>query len=136
MLTKVARRQRIRELLADNQIFSQEQLQAMLRAKSAHVTQATLSRDLRDLGVVKGPAGYQLVNGGPGQPSAESQSYRAAELHSYAATGNGAGRFTSELERVLPASLLSADVGANLVVLHTQPAHANPLAIEIDRAHL
>jgi transcriptional regulator of arginine metabolism len=123
MLTKPARRQRIKELLADNQVFSQEQLAAMLRATpgGADVTQATLSRDLRDLGVVKGRGGYQLMNG-----SATA-----------ASTGAGArGSASAELQRVLPGVLLSAEVGGNLVVLHTQPAHANPLAIELDRAQL
>jgi len=116
MPSKKARWQRIRELLGANQISSQEQLQAMLRAKGIEVTQATLSRDLRELGVLKGPEGYQL----PGTTA-------GAGVH-----GNG----TSVLERVLPSELLSAEAGGNLIVLRTQPAHANPLAIEIDKAQL
>jgi transcriptional regulator of arginine metabolism len=118
MLSKAARRQRIRELLADNQVFSQEQLQGLLRARGANVTQATLSRDLRHLGVAKGPAGYRLANGLGG--------------HGGGTVAGGAG----ELHRILPSVLLSAEAGGTLVVLRTQPAHANPLAIEMDRARL
>lgn len=112
-MTKTARQQRIRNLLAHNQVWSQEQLQTMLRQQGADVTQATLSRDLHELGVVKGAGGYRLLDAAVPAPSAPR-----------------------ELERVLPEILLSAETGGNLVILRTQPAHANPLAIEIDRARL
>jgi transcriptional regulator of arginine metabolism len=85
----------------------------MLSHARMNVTQATLSRDLRDLGVVKGPRGYLLPNHLAGPP-AEAR----------------------HLERLLPAELLAAAVGGNLVVLRTQPGHANALAVEIDKAQL
>lgn len=128
MATKTLRRQRIRELLADNQVFSQEQLQELLRTRGADATQATLSRDLRELGVWKGPEGYRL-------PS-EGASVDGAVLIESLPARNGTKSHIRELERILPRVLLSAEMGGNLVVLHTQPAHANPLAIEIDRAQL
>ncbi len=119
MITRVARQQRISDLLAEQQISSQEQLQEMLAYQRIHVTQATLSRDLRDLGVLKGPEGYRLPDGAG------------------SSGGSGAAALgLRDLERVLPGVLVSVEVGGNLVVLHTQPAHANPLAIEIDRARL
>ena len=124
--SKTQRRQRIKQLLTDTQVFSQEQLQELLRADGADATQATLSRDLRELGVWKGPEGYRLPSEGAGVGGAvliESLPQR-----------NGSKSHVRELERILPAVLLSAEVGGNLIVLHTQPAHANPLAIEIDRA--
>ncbi|MCI0365985.1 MAG: hypothetical protein L0219_19170 [Phycisphaerales bacterium] len=119
MSTKRQRHQRIRELLGSQTVANQEQLQEMLRAKNIEATQATLSRDLREIGVVKGPAGYQLPEALPLQRNGAV---------------NGTGK--SILERVLPSELLSAEAGGNLVVLRTQPAHANTLAIEIDRAQL
>src|SRR5688572_499477 len=116
-ISKRQRHQRIRDLLAGQTVANQEQLQEMLRTKSIVATQATLSRDLREIGVVKGPAGYQLPDAVP-------------------LKRNGALNGTSKgnLERVLPSELLSAEAGGNLVVLRTQPAHANTLAIDIDRA--
>lgn len=114
-ISKASRQQRIRDILSRHQVFNQEQLAAMLADEDISVTQATLSRDLHDLGVSKGPAGYQLPE-------------MAAVVAAPAAT--------RELERLLPMQLLSAEAGANLVVLRTQPGHANPLALEIDRARL
>jgi transcriptional regulator of arginine metabolism len=72
-LTKTARHARIADILAREQVRSQEELAELLeRYASVHVTQATLSRDLDELGVVKLRAGGSLVYalpeppGGPG----------------------------------------------------------------------
>ena len=60
------RRARIVALVGANQVWSQQELAELLRRREGiTVTQATLSRDLAELGVVKGPAGYML----PGAPS-------------------------------------------------------------------
>ena len=73
------------------------------------MTQATLSRDLRDLGVVKAPDGYRL--GGP-----------APAL--------------SDLERATRQWLLSATPAQNQVVLRTPPGCAQPLALALDGSGL
>jgi len=53
-LTKAARQARIAAILARQQVRSQEELADLLeRYTSVHVTQATLSRDLDELGVVR-----------------------------------------------------------------------------------
>jgi len=73
-VTKTARHARIAAILAREQVRSQEELAELLeRYSSVHVTQATLSRDLDELGVVRlrGPRGalvYALPEepGGPG----------------------------------------------------------------------
>ncbi len=62
MADKRQRQQRIREILARNEIHSQDQLQDLLSAESIRTTQATLSRDMRELGAVKGSGGYTLPN--------------------------------------------------------------------------
>ncbi len=111
MATKARRQQRIRELIAARTPASHGELRAWLAAEGIRVTQATLSRDLHDLGVAKGPAGYLL----PGEE----------------VRGNGDGL---ELSRVLRAELLAADCGEHTVVLRTQPGKANAVAVEIDRA--
>ena len=60
MHSRTRRQQRILDLIADYAIPSQQQLQELLADKGIEVTQATLSRDLRTLGVVNGSKGYAL----------------------------------------------------------------------------
>lgn len=111
------RRQRwIAQIIEKGHVENQEQLQSLLADRSVRVAQATLSRDLRELGVVKGAAGYAL----PG------------------AAGNGShppvgGRLLGDALRTF---LLRADRGGNLIVLGTGPGHAQALALAIDRAEL
>ncbi len=57
---KTQRQSAIRELLASTPIGSQDELRRKLAIKGFHVTQATLSRDIRELKLLKGPEGYAL----------------------------------------------------------------------------
>ncbi|MFG0251845.1 MAG: arginine repressor [Phycisphaerales bacterium JB038] len=98
-------------LLEREPIPSQEALAARLAARGIEATQTTLSRDLRELGVVKGPAGYRLAD----EP-ADATPDRLAE--------------------VLAGHVLSADVTPPLVVLKTGPGRAQIVAFELDRADL
>jgi transcriptional regulator of arginine metabolism len=111
---KPRRHDRVMALLKKGGVASQEQLADLLRAEGVRVTQATLSRDLKELGVMKGPAGYILPGAAPAP----------------APPTNG------DLQRALRAMLLSGEVGGNLAVLHTGPGRASALALEIDRAGL
>ena len=113
MADKRQRQQRIREILARNEIHSQDQLQDLLSAESIRTTQATLSRDLRDLGAVKGSGGYTLPD-------------TAARSHSE----------MGDLQRLLRVAIISVQRGGTLVVLRTSPGHAHALAAEIDKARL
>ena len=110
---KSRRQQRILEIVQSRPLSSQEQLAAALRQDGIVATQATLSRDLRELGVMKGPGGY-TVPGEPVQPPMP----------------NG------ELERAVRSYLVRAECTGNLAVLHTGPGRAALLALEIDRARL
>ncbi len=113
MVSKAHRHHRILELLEAHNPASQYELQELLGAEGITANQATLSRDLHALGVSKSPHGYVLT-------------HRLEPLET-----NG-----RSLERTLRRELLSADHGGNMVVLHTDPGHANPLAVEIDHARL
>ncbi len=115
MATKARRQQRIRELIATRTPASHGELLEWLAAGGIRITQATLSRDLHELGVAKGPGGYVLP--GEGAP----------------ANGNGKSD-GHELARVLRAELLAADCGEHTIVLRTSPGKANAVAVEIDRA--
>jgi transcriptional regulator of arginine metabolism len=60
---KVDRHSAIRELVTSSLINSQDELRRKLRRRGFAVTQATLSRDLHEMRLFKGPAGYGLPNG-------------------------------------------------------------------------
>lgn len=63
MSDKRDRHDRIVDVLARNAIRSQDELLDLLLAEGVRVTQSTLSRDLRELGVVKSEEGYRLPEG-------------------------------------------------------------------------
>ena len=116
MPLKAARQQALAALLRTRQVSSQARVLDQLRAQGFDATQATISRDLDDLGAVKvrGPNG-RLVYALP-EP------------------GNGAGADTGEVRRMLGAWLLAVVPSGNLVVLRTPPGHAGALASALDRA--
>jgi len=136
-LSKPARQARIAAILAREQVRSQEELADLLaRQASVQVTQATLSRDLDELGVVKlrvgGSLVYSLPDGpvGPGPASADSDVDDGAPG---AGLANGAAQ---RLTRHLAELLTSAEASANLVVLRTPAGAAQFLASVIDHAAL
>ena len=53
----------IREVLAKSLVANQDELRRKLRRRGIEVTQATLSRDIHELQLSKGPGGYSLPNG-------------------------------------------------------------------------
>jgi transcriptional regulator of arginine metabolism len=115
MLMKARRQPVILELVEREAITSQEQLRAQLRARGIETTQATLSRDIRELGLVK---------------RAADGAYRRAGSQS------AAGDPEVTLRRAVEGYLRSLEVVDQLLVLKTDPGQAQPLAIAIDRANL
>jgi transcriptional regulator of arginine metabolism len=114
---KSFRQSLVLELVDAEPIYSQEQLREQLKGRGIAVTQATLSRDIRDLGLVKAAA-----DGAYKRP-----------LLGEAAVAPDAG---AVLRRAVAASLRKFDVVQQLVVLRTESAQAQPLAEAIDRARL
>jgi transcriptional regulator of arginine metabolism len=114
---KAYRQSLVLELVDREPIYSQEQLREQLKGRGIQVTQATLSRDIRDLGLVK---------------AAADGAYRRPLVGS-AAVAPDAG---AVLRRVVAGSLRSFDVVQQLVVLRTESAQAPPLSEAIDRARL
>jgi transcriptional regulator of arginine metabolism len=135
-ITKVARQARIAAILARAQVRSQEELADLLAEGGTHVTQATLSRDLEELGAVRlRAAGGSLVYALPGEPGGPG-SRPGGVLPSGVAgaadpAGEGAG---SRLARVAAELLTSAEASANLVVLRTPAGAAQYFASVIDHA--
>ena len=120
--TRVARQARIIELVASMAIRSQTELAKLLAGEGIEVTQATLSRDLDELGAVK----LRGVDGG-------AATYVIPED---GAPMRGVQGGTSRLSRLLTELMVSADCSANLAVLRTPPGAAQFLASAIDRAAL
>jgi transcriptional regulator of arginine metabolism len=113
---KAARQQALATLLRTRQVSSQALVLEHLRGQGFDATQATISRDLDELGAVKvrGPDG-RLVYALP-----EPEGARAADR--------------DEVRRMLGAWLLAIVPTGNLVVLRTPPGHAGALASTLDRA--
>ena len=67
---KTQRLDAIREVLAKSMVANQDELRRKLRRRGIEVTQATLSRDIHELRLSKGPSGYSLPNGHRGTNAA------------------------------------------------------------------
>jgi len=127
--TKAARHEQIAWILEHLQVRSQEELAALLADRGVRVAQATLSRDLEEMGAVRlrAPSGalFYALPAGPGSPGARPGGVGAVE------TG---GAFTATLPRVAAELLVSAEASANLVVLRTPAGGAQLLASALDHA--
>jgi transcriptional regulator of arginine metabolism len=121
--SKAARHARIAALIRDRAVHSQGELGELLSAEGFHTTQATLSRDLEELGAVK-------VRGTDGSAPV------------YVIPEDGAGPLRSaeqapeRLRRLLRELLISADASGNLLLLRTPPGAAQFLASAFDRSGL
>ncbi|MBT8227063.1 MAG: arginine repressor [Dactylosporangium sp.] len=121
--SKAARHERIAEIVRDRSVRSQTELVDLLGAEGTQVTQATLSRDLEELGAIKvragdGGAAVYLI------PEDGTPALRQAE------------QAPARLVRLLRELLTSTDSSGNLVVLRTPPGAAHYLASALDRSGL
>ena len=113
---KARRQAAILDLIDREPFHSQERLRRQLRQRGFDATQATISRDIRDLGLMKraGDGAYQ-------RPGAEASDPETA----LTALERAAGEFLRRVDRV-----------QQLVVIRTGVGQAQPLAIALDRAQL
>jgi len=109
ILMKQQRHTVIRELVGKAPIASQDELRRKLAGRGFHVTQATLSRDIHELRLSKGPDGYSFSNG--------------AEDENVSLPG---------IREVLESFGLEVRQAANLLVLITTTGGAQPIAAGID----
>jgi transcriptional regulator of arginine metabolism len=110
----IKRRDQVRRLIAAGGIHSQAELVAALAARGVEVTQATISRDLAGLGVVRGFRGGRLTYLLPDDLT------------------DGAGAAEARLRRLLADLPLTVAETTPLVVLRTSPGAANAIASSID----
>ncbi|MGC8463879.1 MAG: arginine repressor [Acidimicrobiales bacterium] len=116
MTTKAQRRHRIARLLASEAVGSQSHLVELLAAEGIEATQATVSRDLEELGAVKvrlpgGDAVYAL-------PELPTQQVASSD----------------HLRRVLGEWVVEITWSANLVVVRTPPGSAHVVGSALDRS--
>ena len=120
MMNKNSRLELIKMILNSQEIASQEALLREMSKAGVKMTQATLSRDLKQLKVIKNitPSGkYAYI-----LPS--NQAYRrVSDNHLTMAASNRAG-------------LLSVNFSGNILVVHTLPGHASHIAYDIDNANI
>ncbi len=107
-MNKTYRHGQILRLINRRRITTQEQLAQELASEGVETTQVTLSRDMRELGLVKTGDGYRQVLA---RPAARSVASIAAEF------------------------LVEARLAQNLIVLKTMPGNANALAVALDQAN-
>jgi transcriptional regulator of arginine metabolism len=108
---KTFRHGQILRLITAARIASQEELRRQLAQQKLRVTQATLSRDLQELKLIKTPEGYKSAAALPEEPAP-----------------------LPPLTRALSEFLLDIRPAENLLVLKTPPSGAQPLAAAVDGA--
>jgi len=108
-MDKVYRRTQIVDLLRAEEVETQEDLRRKLARRGIHVTQATVSRDIEDLGLIKTRTGYRLPD--------------AAEMMVH---------LQPTLEVVLKEFLTEVHHASTLVVLKTRPGNAHSVAVALD----
>jgi len=108
---KTFRHGQILRLVSDRRIANQEELRRGLAAQKLRVTQATLSRDLQELRLIKTQEGYKPATALPEEPAP-----------------------LPPLARALGEFLLDIRPAENLLVLKTPPSGAQPLAAAVDGA--
>ena len=107
------RRHAIRELLGGGPVATQQLLVTQLARRGFTATQSSVSRDLREIGVVKSPWGYAV------SPAGAALATRRREL-------------VSGLRGLIE----SVDRGGTLAVIRTKPGHGGPVARQLEDADL
>jgi len=110
MISKRARHSRILEIIRDHSVESQESLSALLRDDGVEAAQTTISRDIRELGLVKVRGRYQAAAAPP------------------AVSSSGA------LRRVFAQFITRTDTAGNIVVIRTLPGNAHTVCVALDAA--
>lgn len=108
MISKKARQGRILEIIRQREISSQEGLAAALVNQEIHVTQSTLSRDIRELGLVKIRGRYQVAGEFTTAPPADN------------------------LRRSFQQLVVERGLSGNILMVKTPPGNAHSLGVVLD----
>ena len=114
---KSQRQAKIMEIISNKNVETQEQLLAELQGAGFRSTQATISRDIKELRIVK-----EMTSFG---------TYRYS-----AAAEEAAGTFSSKLNTIFRECIMNFDYAQNMVVIHTLPGLAGAAASAIDAMNM
>ena len=114
---KSQRQAKIMEIISNQNVETQEQLLAELQNAGFRSTQATISRDIKELRIVK-----ELTSFG---------TYRYS-----AATGEVGGTFSSKLNTIFRECITNYDYSQNMIVIHTIPGLASAAASALDAMNM
>lgn len=114
------RKEAILTIVRGTNVHSQDEILTALHGQGFKITQPTLSRDIRDLGLAKTPSGYMV----PGDVVAPVVTFVPKEVRE------------NRLEHLVRDSVLSAEAALNMVVIKTPAAAAQPVASAIDAASI
>ena len=114
---KSQRQAKIMEIISTRNVETQEQLLAALHQAGIHSTQATLSRDIKELRIVK-----ELTSFGTNRYTT--------------ASGDIGGSFTARLNTIFRECITGFDYAQNMIVLRTMPGLASAAASAIDAMNM
>jgi len=114
--TKNTRQEKILKLIREKEVSTQEELTALVNASGFNTTQATVSRDIKELGIIK----VTMPN--------NSTKYAVLDR-----TGDSA---PGRLLAVFSNSVRTIDIAMNIVVIKTLPGMAQAAASALDSMHL
>lgn len=113
---KLSRQSKIIELIAEHEVETQEELAELLLAAGYPVTQATISRDIRELNLTKVASG--------------------AGKQKYIVLRGQEGALPEKYARVLKDGFVSMDMAGNILVVKTVSGMAMAVAAAIDAIHI
>jgi len=113
-MSRNIRQSKILELIAKYEIDTQDDLSSELKKAGFTVTQATVSRDIKELGLVKVQSG---------------------EAYKYAVPAETAG-VSAKIINMFRESVISIDGANNLIVIKTMPGSANAAALLVDKLNI
>ena len=114
---KSQRQAKIMEIISSRNVETQEQLLEALQKEGFHGTQATISRDIKELRIIK-----ELTNLG---------TYRYTT-----STNEVSGSFTSKLNTIFKECVISSEYAQNIIVIRTLPGLASAAGSAIDAMNL
>ena len=115
---KAYRQAQISEIVDREPVYSQHELRARLKKRGIEATQATLSRDIQELGLVK-----RAADGAYARPQQAAAALSIVDSH-------------SPLRRQIAVLLRGIERVDQMLVLRTDPGQAQALGVAIDRARL
>ena len=115
---KKNRQMKVLEIISKHDVETQDELIELLKAEEYYVTQATISRDIRELDLIK------------------VSTQRGTYKYTVSSHAENEKKKTSNFGNALVSSLVSIDFAGNVIVVKTVPGMSNAIAIEIERIHM